>query len=126
MSFFSSNTKSFSLKLAPYIGDGNLVLIQYLHILIYQFETSPVYRGRKPVTFRGLLLSQETSQFETSPVYRGRKLLHYCYTHFLLKFETSPVYRGRKPTLYKHFIIMVFKFETSPVYRGRKLTIYAF
>ena len=60
------------LKLAPYIGDGNIRLATSLFNMIKEFETSPVYRGRKLIS----LVSNTTlaHSFETSPVYRGRKL----------------------------------------------------
>ena len=110
------------------------------------FETSPVYRGRKPSS-NCIILSRNSSWFETSPVYRGRKL-HYRnlrsyilnfslklapyigdgnfilssgYNDLSIVFETSPVYRGRKLNVNFNHDKTPSAFETSPVYRGRKL-----
>ena len=44
---FATLIKSNSLKLAPYIGDGNFTGNPGTAKTTVAFETSPVYRGRK-------------------------------------------------------------------------------
>ena len=62
------------MKLAPYIGDGNIINSSRISSERMKFETSPVYRGRK-LLISMLSNNELTRMFETSPVYRGWKLL---------------------------------------------------
>ena len=83
------NARNSCLKLAPYIGDGNVLFIVIIAKFIVLFETSPVYRGRKQ-SFDGQYTTLQ--RFETSPVYRGRKLSHdlIIFSRYLISLKLAP------------------------------------
>ena len=85
-----------SLKLTPFIGDGNFVNVNFDIICCCQFKTNPVYRGRKLFSGIELLIDHVPCLKLTPFIGDGNSKLNDSKST-LLAFKTNPVYRGRKP-----------------------------